>query len=103
MLSESKGIEHGPGCRVFEINWESYVGYSVLDESYALPEPKSSEGTGRLFVEYTKSVYLDYLTRVTFADSTYPGPFKHWGVYCLNHCIDVASTAVPTIEVKNAA
>lgn len=103
LLSESKSIEHGPGCKIFEINWSSYIAYSVLNESYALPEPDTSVGTGRLFVKYTKSVYLDYLSRVTFADSTFPGPFKHWAVYCLNHCVDVASTADPTIEVKHAA
>lgn len=100
MLSESRGIEHRPGCKVFEIYWPNYVGYSVRDESYALPEPDTSEGTGRLFVEYTRSLYLEYLSRATFADSDYPGPFKHWALYCQNHCVDVASTKEPTIEVR---
>lgn len=103
VLSESRAIEHGPGCRVFEVHWESYIAYSVQDESFARPEPATSVGAGRLFVEYTKSEYLDYLSRVTIANHDYPGPFKHWAINCLNHCVDVASTMEPAIEVRHAA
>ncbi len=103
MLAETRSIEHGPGCKVFEILWTSYVGYSVLNESYDLPEPATSKGEGKLFVEYTSSVFLEYLSRATFASSDYPGPFKHWAVYCLNHSVDVASTQEPRIVVTTAA
>jgi len=99
-FSAARPILHGTGCRIFEIVWESYIGYAVQNESFHVPEPKESEGEGRLFVRYTKSVYLDYLAKVTFASADFPGPFVHWGIYCLNHTIEVASMAAPEITIS---
>ena len=95
----AKEIEHGPGCRTFEIVWPSYIGFSVRDESFSLPE--TEKGEGQLFVQYNKSKYLDFIAATTFANSEHPGPFKHWAIYCLNHSIDVVSTAEPLVEVRN--
>lgn len=100
LLSDAKEITHTPGCRVFEIIWESYIGYSVRNESYAVSEKPA--GIGRLFVEFTQSRYLDFLSISTFANSNYPGSFKHWALYCLNHSIDIASTEEPIIKMSIA-
>ncbi|OYT21137.1 MAG: hypothetical protein CCU26_02595 [Nitrospira sp. UW-LDO-01] len=94
-----RAIEHHPGCRTFELVWPSYIGYSVRDESFSLPE--SEEGEGQIFVQYTKSKYLDFITTATFANSDFPGPFKHWAIYCLNHSLDVVSTKEPIVEIRN--
>jgi hypothetical protein len=103
LLAETKPIVHGPGCRVFELRWSSYIAYSVLNESFASVEPAESVGVGRLVVEYSKSVFLAYLARSTFASSEYPGPFLHWDVRCLNHIIQVASTQRPSVKVLDGA
>jgi hypothetical protein len=102
ILEGARAIEHGPGCDVFEIAWDQYIAYAVDNESYALPEPKESIGTGRVFIEYTKSAYLDYLAKVSFASEDYPGPFKHWKLLCLDHIVNVVSTNEPTIKVTRA-
>lgn len=99
-FSAARPILHGPGCRIFEVFWDSYIGYAVQNESYSVREPEESEGEGRLFTRYTKSTYLDYLTKVTFASANCPGPFVHWGIYCLDHTIDVASMAAPRITTS---
>ncbi len=103
LLEKSNSISHGSGCQVFELTWPSYVGYSVENESYGSSEPAESVGEGRLMVEYTKSVYLNYLSEATFASEDYPGPFKHWALYCLNHTVNVASVDRPHIAVSVAA
>lgn len=103
ILEESAVIEHQSGSRVFSIRWASYIGYAVLNESFVSRKPETSVAVGRLLVEYSKSTYLDYITRATFATSDYPGPFKHWGVHCLNHIVDVVSCDEPEIEVTHAA
>lgn len=103
ILEGARAIEHGPGCEVFEIVWDQYIAYAVDNESYALPEPKESIGAGRLFIQYTKSAYLDYLSKVSFASEDYPGPFKHWKLLCLDHVVNVVSTNEPTIKVMRAA
>ena len=103
ILKGANAIVHGPECRVFELIWPSYVGYSVENESYATPEPKESVGEGRLVVVYSESVYLSYLSRATFAAADYPGPFKHWALFCLNHIVNVASVDEPLVTVANGA
>jgi hypothetical protein len=103
LLAGSNAIVHESGCKVFELFWPSYIGYSVENESYALPEPKESVGEGRLMVVYTKSMYLSYLSKATLATPDYPGPFKHWALCCLNHIVNVASVEEPVITVSHAA
>lgn len=103
ILAESNAIVHGPGCRVFSLRWSRYIGYSVDNESYSLPEPESSQGEGRLLVEFTNSAYLSYLKHVTFAADDYPGPFRHWAVYCLDHIVNVASQDPPDVHVMAGA
>lgn len=102
ILAKARAIEHLPGCRTFDIRWPSYIGYSIVNESYALGEPETSVGTGKLFREYTQSDYLDYLDymrKASWASDRHPGPYKHWAAYCLNHVIDIASPSEPKIVV----
>ena len=101
ILASSSAIVHGPGCSVFELVWPSYIGYSVENESYASPEPKESVGEGRLLVVYTQSQYLNYLSKVSFAEQDYPAPFRHWALGCLDHIVNVVSTEAPSITVSH--
>ena len=83
--------------RVFEIYFNSYIGYSVIDESLALPDD-SEVFDGRIFCIYEKSNYLGYLKRASFASDDNPGPFVHYGFNCLNHIVDIASANEPEIQ-----
>jgi hypothetical protein len=98
ILAGSRTIGHFDGCRKFELFWQSYIGYSVVNESYSNGEPATSKGQGRLFVEYEGSNYLEYLSKASFATAKYPGPYRHWAVYCSNHTIDVASQVDPVVR-----
>ena len=92
-----KGIIVTSESRVFEICFDSYIGYSVIDESLALPGD-SEIFSGRIFCEYKKSNYLDFLTKASFASEDHPGPFVHYGFNCLNHIVDIASANTPQIK-----
>jgi hypothetical protein len=98
ILTGAKTIDHLEGCRKFELFWESYIGYSVVNESYSNGEPETSKGKGHTLVEYESSNYLEYLSKATFATADYPGPYRHWAIYCLNHTIDVASQVDPVVR-----
>jgi hypothetical protein len=100
ILSQSSAIEHGPGCKVFEIYWPNYIAYAVENESYALDHPDDIKSRGRLFVEYSKSAYLEYLSKASFASPDYPGAYKHWAVLCLDHIVNVAAIAAPRISAN---
>lgn len=102
ILAQSTMIEHCTGCRIFDITWRSYIGYSVRNETFAWPEPGTSLCIGRLFVEYKSSSYLEYLKQASWACADYPGPYRHWAALCLNHIVDVASVDEPTVAVSVA-
>lgn len=95
-------VKHQPESRTFEVVWPSYIAYSVTNESYT----GGSEGElfeGRQFVLYSKSHYLDFVQKATFATSEYPGPFKHWGIFCADHIVDVVSVDEPVINLVPAS
>jgi hypothetical protein len=101
ILVGSRKIDHFPGCRRFELVWKSYIGYSIVNESYSNGEPDTSVAVGvrrRLFVEFSRSQYLDYLAEASFASNDYPGPYRHWAIYCQDHTIDIASQVDPIIR-----
>ncbi len=100
LLAGSERIVQERVCQVFQLTWASYVGYSIENESFGLPEPQESMGEGRSMVTYTHSRHLTYLSKATFASSGYPGPFKHWAVHCLNHIVHVASLDEPSITAS---
>ena len=103
ILARSNAIVHTPECKVFTVTWPKYVSYCMENESFALPEPPTSASEGRLFVVYTASNYLEYVSKASFASAEYPGPFKHWALLCLDHIFNVVSTEEPVIHVASEA
>lgn len=102
-ISGTYEIKHDDLCRVFEIAWDSYISYSVTNESYAQPEEKLKSYTGNRVRRYTHSAFLDYVRRATFATAEYPGPFEHLALICERHIIDVISTTEPRVSLLKAA
>jgi len=94
----AREISVSKNSNIYEVVFDSYIGYSVIDESYALPN-NDDVFEGRLFCIYEKSSYLDYLKKTSFACNDHPGPFKHYGFNCLNHIVDIASAEEPRIKL----
>jgi len=97
VISGTRAIESDWSCRAFELVWSSYVSYSVRNESFCVQD-NEEVWEGRLFCLYSKSHFLDYVGRATFATADYPGPLRHWGVNCLDHIVDVVSTVEPQVR-----
>ena len=91
-------IEHTDACRVFELTWDMYIAYSVLNESYA----RADDGeifTGRRLRLYSKSKFLEYVRSETWADDHYPGPPKHVAISCESQIVNVISVAEPQVRL----
>lgn len=97
-LSELRSIEVTDKSCIYEVIFDNYISYSVLNESYCGVD-EYEEYDGRLFCVYKKSHYLNYLSKASLATSGYPGTFKHYGFNCLNHIVDVISTEDPCIKL----
>jgi hypothetical protein len=85
------------GSRLFEIVWDSYVAYSVRNESYVSHE-QSEEFSGKFARIYSRSHFLDFVSRATFAADEHPGPLQHIGLVSESHIIDVVSTELPRVR-----
>jgi len=93
-------VEATERSRTFELRWEQYIAYSVTNESFASPDGDSDvRASGRLFRTYSKSHFLDFVSRATIASEQYPGPFTHFCVVSECHVIDIISTQMPEIQI----
>ena len=84
--------------RHFEITWEDYIAYCVRNESYCSADKYEEIAVGKKLCIYSKSHFLDYISRTTSASSEYPGPFQHYCIICEDHVIDVVSIHSPQIQ-----
>ena len=96
----ARRVAHPRDGRVFEIVWESYVAYSVVNESFATYSDEP-EREGRLLVRFTGSRFLDYISARTWDDER--APRRHWQINCENHAIDIVSTEEPIISLRISA
>ena len=78
------------------VRFESYIGYSVINESF--------DGGDRATFERHESVvtaddsdWLDYLKKSTFAFQIMDG-IRHYQIRCLDHIINVAADEPPFID-----
>jgi len=49
LLVGAKRIARSPESRRFELTWNSYIGYSIVNESYSNGEPHTSTALCRIF------------------------------------------------------
>lgn len=101
IINESRSIEVTEKSAHYEIVFDDYIAYAVINESYAGSIDEKYEG--RLARVYSESAFLNYIGQGTFATNEYPGPFVHYGFCCLNQIIDVVSVDPPAIRLINCA
>lgn len=90
-------IESMPGCLMFRLYWKRYAAYLVTEEMVGSCGNDDGEMyDGRFLRLYTKSHFLDHLSRDTGAHSN---PLLHYKITCLNHLVDVAAEEPPEIEI----
>ncbi|MCZ8520962.1 MULTISPECIES: hypothetical protein [Paenibacillus] len=82
---------------LIQIEFERYIAYSVRNESYTSWD-EYEEFEGKVFRIYRKSRYLDFIGVSTFATEDFPGPFKHYGICCLDHIVDIVSVSEPIVS-----
>jgi hypothetical protein len=97
-IKDCRSVLSTDTSRLFEINWDTYIAYSVRDESYAVRDKYDQAEWGERVCIYSKSRFLDYVSQETFACAEHPGPFQHIGVACENHIIDIISTHSPRVQ-----
>ena len=95
-IKDSYSIDIDETKPQIQMDFEWYIGYSVRNESYTVWDDYE-EFDVKIFRIFSKSRYLDFISISTIATEEYPGPYKHYGMSCLNHVIDVVSNTDPII------
>jgi hypothetical protein len=89
-------IESTEACRIFELTWKRYVAYLVTEECVGSCGQYGDEVfTGNLIRIYTKSHFLEHLTRDT---GGHIEEIVHYKLTCLNHLIDIAAYGPPEVK-----
>jgi hypothetical protein len=97
LLEGGLPIESTAACRTFELIWDSYVAYLVTEECVGSCGQDADETyTGKLFRVYTKSHFLDHLSRDT---GGHTAPILHFKLICENHLIDVGAYTHPKLKL----
>jgi hypothetical protein len=96
ILRGASPIESTDACRTFELTWKRYVAYLVTEECVGSCGQDADEiYTGKLLRIYTKSHFLEHLSRDT---GGHTDTILHYKLTCLNHLIDVAAYAPPEVK-----
>jgi hypothetical protein len=98
LATDSRPIVADELCAAYEVRFEQYIAYAVLNESFTVRDD-AEKFEGKLFRTYSESKFLTYVRTATIASDDYPGPFTHYGIVCLNHIIDVTSSDAPRITL----
>ncbi len=90
-------IEIDKTLPVIHIEFDSYVSYSIFDESFHFVN-REDEFMGNSVRLFTKSTFLDYISKGTIALDIYSyKELFHYQIVCLDHIIDIVSFDKPDI------
>jgi hypothetical protein len=98
IISDCHSVRRTKDSQTFDIVWKSYVSYMVTNELFSPMDGPEQVSSGRQLRIYTKSHFLDFVSRTTIASSEYPGPLQHIAIITNDHIIDVVSVEDPHIR-----
>ncbi len=96
-INDVHPIEIDKTLPVIHIELDSYVAYTVFDESFHFVN-QEDDFLGNSVRLFTKSTYLDFISKGTIALDIYSyKELFHYQIVCLDHIIDIVSFDKPTI------
>lgn len=89
---------------IYEITFDNYILHQTRNESFCSWDNYEIR-KGKYFIEFTKSKLLDIIPQLIeceLINVVFPqNKAKHYGIYCLDHIIDIISCYEPTIKKLN--
>lgn len=96
-IGSAKRINYNGSGNKYEIYFNTYAAYSIIDESFYMFKD-NQERLGRLLCIYSKSNYIEYIRMNTIVEHIREGELKHYAINCLNHIIDIITIDEPVIK-----
>lgn len=106
-ILKNKNLIRKDEKEIYEISFERYILYQIRNESFCSWDDYELR-QGKFFIIFEKSRLLDTLPLITDCQigddgEAYPGKWKHYGIYCQNHIIDIISHNEPIIKKLDIA
>jgi hypothetical protein len=101
-LGEGFPVEIDDTCATFQLDWNNYVLYQVLNESFGMPADASEVYEGKIARTYSSSKLLQFVMATTHATNEYPSRLLHYEVICADHVVNVIC-AEPPLCIKSGA
>lgn len=99
VLKDSREVIADNTTPLYQIHFNSYLTYSVIDESYDHGDKYNIiAGKEEFYCIFSRSHFLDFISKETFATHEFPGPFQHYCIACCDHVIHVASENAPRVK-----
>ncbi|MFJ7839838.1 hypothetical protein ACIQXG_10185 [Lysinibacillus sphaericus] len=99
-LHDAYPIEIDKTLPQIHIEFDSYVAYTVFDESFHFVN-NEDEFRGHAIRIFTKSAYLDFVCKTTIAQEIYSyKELIHYQIVCLDHIVDIVSFEQPSIWIS---
>ena len=86
--------------KIYELIFEQYLIHQTRNESLCCWDDYEISH-GNFFIVFERSRLLDYMDTLIekgLADAYWPDGWKHYGICCQNHIIDIISPHAPTIK-----
>ncbi|HWO74627.1 MAG TPA: hypothetical protein VNM69_01775 [Bacillus sp. (in: firmicutes)] len=97
VIHDVRPIVVDEGLPILKVDFSTYISYSVLNETY-FPFNNYDVFEGSCFKIAKQSRYFEYILSQTMAHHIHPNKqHVHYGIYCLNHIIDVISYEEPLV------
>ena len=97
IVQDAVPIESVDGCLTYRFYWKNFVAHLVTEECVGSCGKYDDElYEGRIFRKYSKSHFLEHLSRDT---GGHFNPLVHYKIICLNQLIDVVAEVYPEIEI----
>ncbi|MYM55137.1 hypothetical protein [Thalassovita mangrovi] len=85
-----------PQSEAFRLSFEGFVSYAVTEEMFTQESDEEVSIGGWLRI-YSKSFFLDFVKRSTWAESYYDTVLIHYQINTLDHTIDIVTSSAPEI------
>jgi hypothetical protein len=88
-------VEIDDSCATFQLDWNNYILYQVLNELFGVPADASEVYEGKRARTYSTSKLLQFVMGTTHATNEYPGRLLHYEVICEDHVVNVICVQPP--------
>jgi len=94
LIPNTRAIEITKDSKLYTFSFLNFVSYAITEEMFAQNSDEEVSEGGWVGI-YSKSFFLDFVRKSTWATTKFPGELFHYQICTLDHKIDVVTSNHP--------